>query len=73
MKKLIDDIIETILDDVNCHHEVDHDEGGSHSSVEYDLYNEVITRETIRRLIQEKANKNWDNARDAYSGEGKSK
>ena len=52
MDKLIDDIIELILGDVGCHHEVDHDEDGTHLSVEYNLNNETKLRGMIRELIQ---------------------
>jgi len=51
MDKLIDDIIELILGDVDCHHEVDHDEDGTHLSVEYNLNNETKLREMIWALI----------------------
>jgi len=49
--KLIDDIIELILGDVDCHHEVDKDEDGVHTSVEYSLSDETKLREVIRALI----------------------
>ena len=52
MEKLIDNIIELILGDVDCHHEVDHDEDGVHTSVEYNLNNETKLRGLIRELIQ---------------------
>jgi len=70
MKKLMDDIIELILDNMDCHHEVDHDEDGTHVSVEYNLNREAIVRIKMRELIEELASKegDWDNARDAYSG-----
>ena len=68
MDKLIDDIIELILGDVDCHHEVDHDEDGTRQSVEYNLNNETKLRGMIRELIQESASKDWDNAREEYSG-----
>jgi len=71
MEKLIGDIIELILDDVDCHHEVDHDEDGAHTSVEYNLSSETKLREKIRELLQEKTDKDWDNARDAYFEEKK--
>lgn len=71
MEKLIEDIIDVILDDVNCHHEVDHDEDGDHISAEYNLNNEIKVKGMIKDLLQEKANKDWDNARDAYGGERK--
>jgi hypothetical protein len=49
--KLIDNIIELILDDMDCHHEVDHDEDGVHTSVEYNLNNEMKIRRMIGELI----------------------
>lgn len=49
--KLIDDIIELVLGDMDCHHEVDHDEDGVHTSVEYSLNNETKLREMILELI----------------------
>ena len=52
MDKLIDDIIELILGNVDCHHEVDHDEDGIHTSVEYNLNNETKLRGMIGKLIQ---------------------
>ena len=51
MKKLIDNIIELILGDVDCHHEVDHEEDGTHMSVEYNLNNETKVRGMIKALI----------------------
>ena len=53
MDKLIDDIIELVLDDMDCHHEVDHDEDGTHMSVEYSLNNETKLRGKIGELIEE--------------------
>jgi len=52
MDKLIDNIIELILGDVDCHHDVDHDEDGIHTSVEYNLNNETKLRRMIKELIQ---------------------
>ena len=52
-EKLIDDIIELILGDVDCHHEVDHDEDGIHLSVEYNLNDETKLRGMIGRLIEQ--------------------
>ena len=49
--KLIDDIIELILEDMDCHHEVDHDEDGVHTSVEYSLNDEAKLRGMIGELI----------------------
>ena len=49
--KLIDDIIELILDDMDCHHEVDHEEDGVHTSVEYNLNDETKLRGMIGELI----------------------
>lgn len=50
--KLIDNIIELILDDMDCHHEVDHEENGVHLSVEYSLNNETKLRGMIGELIE---------------------
>ena len=49
--KLIDDIIELILGDMGCHHEVDRDEDGIHTSAEYSLNDEVKIRMWIGELI----------------------
>lgn len=49
--KLTDDIIELILDDIDCYHEVDHDEDGVHTSVEYSLNDETKIRGWIGKLI----------------------
>lgn len=49
--QLIDDIIELIVGDMDCHHEIDHDEGGIHTSVEYSLNDEVKIRQWIGKLI----------------------
>ena len=49
--KLIDDIIELILEDVDCHHEVDYDEDGVHTSVEYSLNDETKIRGMTGKLI----------------------
>lgn len=51
--KLIDDIIELILEDMDCHHEVDHDEDGAHISREYYLNNETKIRGMIEELIEQ--------------------
>jgi copper chaperone CopZ len=51
MDKLIDDIIDVILVNMDCQHEVDHDEGGVHTSVEYSLNNETKLRGMIGELI----------------------
>ena len=53
MEKLIDDIIELILGDVDCHHEINHDEDGTHLSVEYNLNNETKLRGMIGALIEQ--------------------
>ena len=53
MEKLIDDIIELILSDMDCHHEVDHDEDGRHTSVEYGLNDETRLRGMIGELIEQ--------------------
>jgi hypothetical protein len=57
MHQLIDNIIELILEDMDCHHEVDHDEDGIHTSVEYSLKYELVLRERISKLIKESASK----------------
>lgn len=51
--KLIDDIIELILGDMDCHHEVDHEEDGVHMSVSYSLNNETKLRGMIWELIDQ--------------------
>jgi len=53
VEKLIDDIIELILGDMDCHHEVDHEEDGVHTSVEYNLNNETKLRGMIKELIEQ--------------------
>lgn len=50
--KLIDDILELILEDMDCHHEVDQDEYGVHTSVEYSLNDEVKLRGKIKALLK---------------------
>lgn len=52
MNRLIDDIIELVLNDMDCHHEVDYEEDGTHMSVEYSLNNETLLKERIERLIK---------------------
>ena len=52
MRQLMDDIIELILDNVDCHHEVDHEEDGTHMSVEYNLSRETIVRIKLRELLE---------------------
>ena len=49
---LFNRMIELILGDVDCHHEVDHEEGGTHMSGEYNLNNETKLREKIGELIE---------------------
>lgn len=49
---VIELIIEAVLEDVSCHHEVDHDEDGAHTSVEYNLNNETKLRERVKELIE---------------------
>lgn len=51
MDKLVDDIVELILDNVCCHHEVDKDEDGTHMSVDYSLNDETKIRGMIIELI----------------------
>lgn len=51
--KLIDDIIELILGDVDCFHDQDHDEDGIHLSVEYNLNNGTKLRGMIGELIEQ--------------------
>lgn len=57
--KLIDDIIELILEDMDCHHEVDHDEDGSHMSVEYNLNDETKLKGKIEALLKPEITKEW--------------
>ena len=49
--KLVDDILEVVLDDMGCHHEVDHNEGGTYTSVEYNLKDESRVRNKILALL----------------------
>jgi len=57
MEKLIDDIIELVLDDTCCHHEENWDEDGHHTSVEYNLNNETKLRQMIGELIEQSREK----------------
>lgn len=58
MDKLIDDIIELVLDDMDCHHERDQDEYGrtTHCTVEYSLKDEAKLRDKIVALIKKTQN-----------------
>lgn len=51
--KLIDDIIELVLEDIDCHHEVGYEEDGAHTSVEYSLNDETKLRGMIGELIEQ--------------------
>ena len=53
MEKLIDNIIELVIGDMDCHHEVDHEEDGVHTSVEYNLTGETKIRGMIIELIEQ--------------------
>lgn len=72
MDKLIDDIIELILGDVCCHHEVSRDEDSYYASAEYSLDSERKIREKIGGLIEqfeETASKETaSKQRDEYNG-----
>lgn len=50
--KLVDDILEVVLEDMDCQHEVDHDEDGAHASVEYNLKYELKVRNKIIVLLK---------------------
>ncbi len=54
MEKLIDDIIELVLDDMDCHHEREEDEYGrtTYQTVEYNLKDEKNLRGKIVALIK---------------------
>lgn len=74
--KLIDDIIDVILVNMDCHHEVDHDEDGTYMSVEYSLNNEARVRGKIMALLKPGVTEEWieEKARKAmnmvYGAEG---
>lgn len=51
--KLIDDILELVIGDMGCHHEVDRDEDGVHVSDEYSFNDEKEIRGKIGELIEE--------------------
>ena len=51
--QLIDDIIELILENMDCQHEVDHDEDGAHTTVDYSLKNETTFRWDMAKLIEQ--------------------
>lgn len=53
MSNLIDDIIELILDNVDCQHDQTHEEDGVHHTVEYSLDREAIVKIKIREMIEE--------------------
>ena len=59
INKLIDDILELILGDMDCHHEVDHEEGGTHMSVEYNLKDEAKLRDKIEALLKSRVTEEW--------------
>ena len=60
MDKLIDDIIELVIGDMDCHHEVDHEENGTHMSVEYNLTGETKIRGMIKEMIEQYMEKGND-------------
>ena len=57
--RLVDNIIEIILEDMDCQHEVDHGEDGSHTSVEYNLQYELKVRGKIMALLKPKVTEEW--------------
>ena len=57
--KLIDDIIELVLEDVDCHHEQDHDEDGVHATAEYSLNDETKIRGKIGALLKPEVTEKW--------------
>ncbi len=64
--KLIDDIIELILDDMDCHHEVDHEEDGAHMSVEYSLKYELKVRNKIIAILEPRVTEEWIEEKAKY-------
>lgn len=57
--KLVDDILEVVLDDMDCHHEVEHDTGFTQTSVEYNLKYEAKVRGKILALLEPKVTEEW--------------
>lgn len=52
LDRLVDDILEVVLEDMDCHHEVDHDEDGTHTSVEYGFKHELKVRNKIIAILK---------------------
>ena len=52
LDKLVDDILKVVLDDMDCKHEISHDEDGAHISADYDLKNELKVRNKIIVLLE---------------------
>jgi hypothetical protein len=50
--KLVDDILEVVLEGMDCHHEQTHDEGGAYMSVDYNLKNELEVRNKIIAILK---------------------
>jgi len=50
---LLVNIIDAVLEHVDCHHTVDHDEDGIHTVVNYSLNNETKLWGMIRELIEQ--------------------
>ena len=59
LDKLVDDILEVVLDDMDCRHEQDHDEAGVYMSVDYNFKNELKVRNKIITILEPKVNKEW--------------
>ena len=51
--RFIDNIIELVLEDMDCHHVESLDEDGHHMSVEYNIKYETVLKERIGKLIKQ--------------------
>ena len=51
--RLIDNIIELVLEDMDCHHVESLDEDGHRMSVEYNIKYETVLKERIGKLIEQ--------------------
>lgn len=59
--RLIDDILEVVLEDMDCHHEQDNDEDGVYMSVDYNLKNELKVRNKVIALLKPEVTEEWIN------------
>lgn len=50
--RLVDDILEVVLEDMDCRHEIDHDQFRTQTSVEYNLKNELKVRNKIIVILE---------------------